>query len=223
VAPPGQKELSKFTIPLRVGLLLGGSGTNEVKCDGDCSFETISGADYSHRLGARLTADFLFKAGSLIRLGPGLAYTPPTSIKNDGASVNTEIGSDMALDFIFEVAPRVGPGVWLVPRGEVGLTVLFPTGDLKNFLESQRQTCISAGASNCESLGDARPGLNAGLGFGALFAVSDTVRLRADLLGQIYVVNLFTYEGTSPFGGSTTVSRNVGGSRFFLLGGVEFM
>jgi hypothetical protein len=203
--------------------LLGGSGTNELRCDGDCTFTSVSGSDYSHKLGARLTADFLFKVGPLIRLGPGLAFTPPTSIKGEGATFNTEVGSDMGLDFIFEVAPRVGPGVWLLPRGEVGLTVLFPTGDLKASLEAERVACNDLGVSNCDSLGDPRPGLNAGLGFGALFAVSDTVRLRADLLGQFYIVNLYTYEGTSTFGGSATLARNVAGSRFFLLGGVEFM
>jgi hypothetical protein len=200
--------------------LLGGSGTNDFKCEGDCTVSNIPGTDYSHRIGGRFTADFLFKAGPLIRLGPGLGFVPPASIKNDGETFTREVGSDLAIDFIFEVVPRVGPGVWLVPRGELGLTVLIPAPELRDSLEAR---CLALGASNCGSAGDARPGFNAGLGFGALFAVSDSVRLRADLLAQFYVVNLSTYEATTSFLGSTTIAHNVSGSRFFLLGGIEFM
>jgi hypothetical protein len=209
---------------VRGGLLLGGSGSYHYNCDGDCVIASSTGSDYSHKLGGRFTADFLFKAGSMIRLGPGLAFTPPTSIKSDTpfGSVDAEVGSDMGLDFIFEVAPRVGQAVWLVPRGEIGLTVLFPTGDLKNTLEDTERQCNDIGGSDCSSIGKARPGFNAGLGFGALFGVSEKVRLRADLLAQFYVVNLYTYTFDS-FGLSTTVTENVAGSRFFLLGGIDFL
>jgi hypothetical protein len=222
VAPPGQKQLSKFTIPIRVGLLMGGSGKNHYRCSGDCLVTDATGDDYIHRPGAAFTVDFLFKVGPLIRLGPGLGLVLPTSIKSDNAGADTEIGSDVALDFIFEVAPRVGNGVWLVPRGEFGLTVLSPTGDLKTSQEARRTICDAKNGSNCDSITDARPGFNAGIGFGGLFAVSDSVRLRADLLAQFYVVNLYTYDSISS-GLSTTESGNVSGSRFFLFGGIEFL
>jgi hypothetical protein len=153
-------------------------------------------------------------------LGPGLFYVFPSGIdiKDGGKS---DVGSDLSLDFIFEVAPRVGPAIWLVPRAQVGFTALFPSGDLDTFLTDMKNACNDRGDSGCDSLSGARPGVNGGLGFGALFAVSDSVRLRADLLGQLYVVSLYSANAPASFGGAH-VSRAVGGSRFFLLGGVEF-
>src|SRR5262249_32169849 len=117
--------------------------------------------------------------------------------------------------------PRVGPGVWLVPRGELGATVLFPTGDLDTYLNTLKDACNTSNSTGCDSFGGPRPGFNAGLGFGALFAVSPSVRLRADLLAQFYVINLYTGESPSGFGGSQ-ISRSLTGSRFYLKGGVEF-
>src|SRR6185503_1677683 len=152
--------------------------------------------------------------GSLIRLGPGLFYVFPSGVEFE-RSGKSDIGSDLSLDFIFELAPRVGPAVWLLPRAQVGGTLLFPSGELDAFLVDMHNACLDRGDSGRDSLSGARPGVNGGLGFGVLSAVSDSVRLRADLLAQLYVVSLYTANAPASFGG-THVSRAVGGSRFFL-------
>jgi hypothetical protein len=225
VAVPGQKELKTFSFGLRAGLLLGGSGTNKVDCtSGDCSSITAGENDYNHRVSGAFALDFLWKVGSIIRLGPGLAFVAPSSItlKNVPSEFEKyEVGSDLSIDFVLEVVPRVGPAAWLAPRFQLGPTVLFPSGDLKDSLNALKDTCNTSGASGCDSIGGPRPGFNIGLGFGALFGVGDSVRLRADLLAQYYVINLYTTTIDTSFG-SFEASRNVGGSRFFLLGGVEF-
>ena len=168
-----------------------------------------------------LGADFLFRVGSLIRLGPSLSFTFPQTVKTDPDGVDFEVGSDLDLDFVIEVAPRVGPNVWLVPRAEVGGMVFFPTGDEKDALDFEKTQCeSSSGLSGCDGIGGPRPGLNGGLSFGALFKVGAAVRLRADLLAQLYIINLATHDENDV--GSRTISENVGGSRFFLRGGIEF-
>jgi hypothetical protein len=48
--------------------------------------------------------------------------------------------------------------------------------------------------------------------------VSESVALRADLLFQAYAINVFTLEPDSP---NATISRSIGGTRFFVLAGIE--
>jgi hypothetical protein len=200
-----------------------GSGTN--KCtEGDCSvfFPTDDAGDfdYTHRVSGGLGAELLWKLGSLVRLGPGLFFVLPSEVDFEQGG-RSEIGSDLSLDVIFELAPRVGAAVWLVPRAQVGGTLLFPTGDMKAFLSDMENACFDRGDSGCGSISGARPGVNGGLGFGVLSTASEFVRLRADLLAQIYWVSLYSADAPASFGG-TPVSRTVSGSRFFLIGGLEF-
>jgi hypothetical protein len=202
---------------------MGGSGTN--KCtEGDCSvfFPTDDAGDfdYTHRASGGLGAEVLWKLGSLIRLGPGLFYVLPSGV-DFARGGKSDLGSDLSLDFIFEVAPRVGPATWLLPRAQFGGTLLFPSGELDAFLTDMEDACMDRGDSGCESISGPRPGVNGGLGFGVLSAITDSVRLRMDLLAQLYLVSLYSANAPASFGG-TPVSRTVGGSRFFLLGGIEF-
>jgi hypothetical protein len=218
----GEKPLKSFSVGLKAGLMMGGSGTN--KCtSGDCSLiDSNNEVGYTHKVSGGFGADFLWKIGSLVRLGPGAFFVFPSSIERDTpASSSYEVGSDLSIDFVLELAPRVSSAVWLVPRAEIGGTALFPSGDLDNDLRTLRDLCNQSGASGCESVGGVRFGGNGGLGFGALFGVGESVRLRADLLAQLYVVNIYSAQLPSSIGGGN-VSRSVGGSRFFLKGGVEF-
>ena len=71
---------------------------------------------------------------------------------------------------------------------------------------------------DCGKIEGIKPGLNLGMGFGGLFLVSESIGLRADLLFQGYVINVFTVEPDSP---NATISRNIEGTRFFVMAGVE--
>ena len=48
--------------------------------------------------------------------------------------------------------------------------------------------------------------------------VGESIGLRADLLFQGYVINVFTVEPESP---NATMSRNIEGTRLFVLAGIE--
>ena len=57
-----------------------------------------------------------------------------------------------------------------------------------------------------------------GLGFGALFAVGDKIRLRADALFEYYSISLYSI---SVPGASADINEKLNGNRFLLLGGLE--
>jgi hypothetical protein len=51
-----------------------------------------------------------------------------------------------------------------------------------------------------------------------LFAASESVRARVDLMIQPYLINMYTVD----LAGSTTVSVDASGVRYFLMAGIEF-
>ncbi len=197
-------------------LMLAPSGSGTLECEGDGCVSN-RGRDYDHKSAFGLGADLLFRTGSVIRLGPGLAYTAEYDVEFDGASTDYTVGGDFTLSFVLEAAVPVSPTVWLVPRGQIGLLLLFPGGDLRDELDELKTQCNAAELSGCDSLDGARPGAQGGLGFGVMFAVGPDVRLRVDTMYQFYSVNLYTVEGSY---GDAAVNLN--GSRGFLMAGVEF-
>lgn len=147
-------------------------------------------------------------------------YVAPNDIDIDGGDSSYAIGSDFSLNFVFELTPRVGENVYIVPRAQLGFLLLFPGDDLDSARQESRRNCETAGLSGCENMEGARPGFNFGIGAGMLFDVG-AVRLRADFMAQLYAINLYTLE-LSGGGFSGTISENLRGVRYFLMAGVEF-
>ena len=56
---------------LRAGLLVSGSGEDQLECSGDigAGLCTDSDSDYDHNIAFLLGADFLWTVGSVVRLG----------------------------------------------------------------------------------------------------------------------------------------------------------
>jgi hypothetical protein len=197
-------------------LMLAPFGSGTLECEGD-GCVTNEGVDYDHKSAFGFGADVMFRVGSVMRLGPGLAYMTEHDIELDGSSDDYTIGSEFTLSFVLDAAIPVSPTVWLVPRGQIGLLLLFPGGDLRDNLDELKTQCEAAGISGCDSLEGARPGVQGGLGFGVMFAVSPNVRLRADAMYQFYSVNVYTLEGPG-----VDAAVNFNGSRGFLMAGAEF-
>ncbi len=215
--PPAAQEerIKSFTIAPR--LLLAPFGSGEQKCDGNlCASST--GVDYDHKTAFGLGADLLFRVGPTLRLGPGFGYLLENDVEPDVPNASDyTIGSEVDVSFVIDAAIPASPTVWIVPRGQLGVKALIPGGDLRDDLDKVKDSCNSLGASGCDSLEGARPGLQVGVGVGAMFAVGPSVRLRADVMYQYYKINLYTVEA---LGDKAEV--NYSGSRGFLMAGAEF-
>jgi len=221
MAPPDDKRLPRFNFVLRGALMLGGTGTDKLTCEGDCSgLFTPAGVDYDHKLGFGVGADFLWGLGSLVRLGPGIMYVAPNDVDVGDVDSSYGIGSDFSLNFVFELTPRVGENVYIVPRAQLGFLLLFLGDDLDAARDRTQRDCETAGFSGCENLDGARPGFDFGIGAGVLVDVGP-VRVRGDLMAQFYAINLYTLE-LSGIGVSSRLSENLSGVRYFFMAGVEF-
>jgi hypothetical protein len=216
--PSAPTKLPKFSVPIRPALLLQGKGEVDDSCDGECTGIATGSTDFQNHLTFGLNVDFMGTVGRLVRLGLGFFYVAPYGVDLESVDENYEFGSDLSMNFVFELTPRIAPGVWLVPRVQAGFTLLFPAGDFADELERLADLCEAASLGDCGKIEGMKPGLNLGVGFGGVFAVSESLALRADLLLQGYVINLFTLEPDTP---DATLSRNIAGHRFFVLAGVE--
>jgi hypothetical protein len=211
-------KLPKFSVPIRPAIALQGTGAVDDSCDGECAGIPTGRTDFQHHVAFGLSVDFMGTVGRMVRMGLGLFYVFPYQVDLDGRDDSYALGSDLSTDFVFELTPRLAPGVWLVPRVQAGLTLLFPGGDFADELEQLADLCDRTSARDCGKIEGIKPGLNLGVGFGGLFAVSESIAFRADLLFQGYVINVFTLEPDSP---NATISRNIEGTRLFVLAGVE--
>ena len=215
VGPAPEHEIHSVTFAPRVMLSVFGSG--ELKCEGDLCISS-SGSDYDHKTTFGIGADVLFKVGPTIRLGPGIGYFFKYDVepKEPGAPDSYTIGTDLDISFVLDAAIMASPTVWIVPRGQIGAKLVFPDGDLRDDLDADKRACEASNMSGCDTLDGARPGAQFGLGVGVMFAVSPSVRLRADVMYQYYTINLYTIEA---LGNKAAVNLN--GSRGFLMAGAE--
>ena len=215
--PSDNTELPNFAIVLHGGVLVAGSGELKVDYSGPGAGSDDS-TDYDHKAAFLLGADFLWTVGSVIRLGPGIQFGTTTEVEFDDANDDYEVGSDVSLNFVLEAMFPVSDGVWIGPRGQVGLLALFPSGDLEDDLDVAKDNCEAYDMDGCSNLDGPRYGLNMGIGAGGVFQVGDSIRLRADLMIQPYVINLYSLEADD----GTEVSEDLQGVRPYLLGGIEF-
>jgi len=217
--PRDEYKIKTFSFVPRIGLQAGGSGTLERKCEGSsCISPTSASADYDMKSAFAVGADFMFKVGDLVRMGPGLLYTNTMDVKGDGATSSDELGSIVDLNFVFELVPRVSPTVWLVPRAQLGLSFLNTSGATMDSQNVTKNDCTNSAMSGCDSVDNPHLGYNLGLGFGAMFAVSPSVRLRVDTLYQYYSINLYNVSATDA---NATLTLDASGSRYFLFAGME--
>ena len=225
-APPpadsggSEGELPFFSAVIRGGALVGGGGEMKYECDGsDCNGGSDD-HDFDHKTAFMLGADFLFTVGSVVRLGPGLQIGTNMEVEPDGSSEDYEIGSDVSMNFVLEADFPVGDRVWIGPRGQVGGTILIPSGDMEDTLEENKEMCEDYDFDNCDVFDGPHLGVNLGLGAGVIFAAGESVRLRADLMIQPYLIHMFTWDPGNGF--DREVTHTISGTRTYIMGGIEF-
>jgi hypothetical protein len=223
---PDANRIPKFGLAVRLGPMFGGSGSLETTCEGtDCPADYGNSTSYVRKMSFAMDLGFLFRVGKVIRLGPGLSYGSTQTIKietdADGSREDFELGSEIGINFLLEAAIPVGDGMWIVPEGSLGILILTPSGEFKDYLAAMRAECdANLFTTGCDAFDGPRVGFGAGIGVGFMGAVSDKVRLRGDLIAQYHVINVVSGQS---FFGDATISEDFTGSRFFFLVGADFL
>jgi hypothetical protein len=205
---------------LHIGLVPWGRGEDKNGCSGACMGFAPDNASYEHAVAFGVGADALFTLFDVLRLGPSLFYVFPNHVDIDGAKGHFGIGSDLGVDLTVEGALSVAPKVRIVPRVQSGATILFPGGELEQWLNLVHSACVDA-ARGCDTPTAARVGWNVGVGVGALYFLSDRFRLRADVLAQYYSVRMYNV-GAPLLGNTIDVSETLFGGRLFFMLGAEY-
>ncbi len=153
-----------------------GSGRASVECEGDCIAE--GGFTYEEEQAWIVSLEWLSNISKTFRFGGGLAYTPTLRVKNQQTE---ELGS--AVDFYFtpEFVIDASPKVAITLRGQIGMSLLIPSGDLQQAADAQAAYCDAACTVD---LGPYLGG-HAGIGPGLLFNLG-SVGLRVDAQLQAY-------------------------------------
>jgi hypothetical protein len=222
--PEPDMELHRFAFGFGLGASLAGFGTDRAECHGSaCSASNVGARDYSPKVDVLLEGHAFYQATSFLRLGTTVMLSPSGKVEFKGVAPPTDagFGTILNLDLAAELTPRLSRNIWLVPRLQSGLSMLFPTGELSQRLSATKDTCNGGNGAfkNCGSLDGPRYGLNVGVGVGALFAVSDAIGLRADTLFEYYSIRLATLDAGSR---DANFVENASGGRFMLFGGMEF-
>jgi hypothetical protein len=233
--PAPEAKMRVFSFVPRIGIQLGGSGSGERNCEGTLCGDANSAvpevfgsgsSDFDLKTGFVVGADFMFKVHDLIRIGPGLLHTFTTDMTPDGGS-SQEMGSLTEFNFVGEVIPKVSPTVWLVPRIQVGMMMFNASGASKDGMTAYKNYCSDLAANSgatvngCNSFDNPHLGYDVGAGFGVMFAVGPTIRLRADALYEHFSVSGGSMDVTSPAGDTLKQTYTASANRYFLMGGLE--
>jgi hypothetical protein len=206
-APP-----SVYIVP-KVGLRVGGTFTRDVQCSGtsQCGSLNTSSIDLDDKSEPGLGADVLFPVAPKLRVGGGLFYVTETKAEYQGRS--GKLGSDLSLHGVVEGVFPVSPVVSFTVRAQLGLLMLFPGGDLKDEIDSNKRLC----GSSCSVDDGPYKAFTYGVGGGVLVDVGG-FGLRGDVLYQAFTS--MTVEKVS--GGGAEASYDVSGHRVWLLVGGDF-
>lgn len=172
--------------------------------------------------------DVLGTVSPTVRVGGGLFWVP--SMKATILGQDQKAGNQVLLDAIVEPIVPVSPKVAFAFRGQVGLGLLFTGGDLQKGIDAEKTACnqdLQDGDPKCDVSGSPTLGWNLG-GGGGVIGNTGRVRLRADVQMQYISQRLYkrehTHQAVAGVQGEYTHSEtfSISGTRFWLLGGIEF-
>lgn len=204
--------------------------TSEYKCESSaCAQIGAVNSSLQMDLGSAFAfgADFMFRVGDLFRIGPGLLHTLTSEVELQ--NLYQDAGSLTEINFVAEVIPRVSPTIWLVPRAQVGIALFNASGPLKTDINTAKAICAADESDapaypgvkvECSNFDNPHLGFDLGVGFGAMFALSPTVRVRADAMYEYFRFSLGK-EKISGTGVDFQQSTSLSGNRYLLLAGLE--
>ena len=230
--PPGPPPRSGFTLVPRVGVLLAGGGTVDADCTttigtGTCALEEEEIGDASWLL---IEVDGLYHATPALRLGVGATWAPLAALRNENDQRRT-IGQELSFVGVLEGVVPVSDAAAFVPRGQAGVGLLLPGGDLAGLpddFEEEHCTPIRGAGGECDANDGSNVGFTFGLGLGFVFDVLSrspgrterSLGIRADLLLQ--AIGYSVFEERSTLGADTRESSlDYSTARIWLMGGVE--
>ena len=211
---------------VHLGAQGGGSGTDKFNCSGDCTGINNSSTDFNVGGAAALSLGAMFKIGKLFRIGPELMHTFKMSTSGNTNPETVTYGSgDISVtnfDVVTELVPRVSQVIWLVPRIQLGVSAVDLSGALGNQENSFKAQCNAKGLSGCDSLSSPHFGGHVGLGFGAMFATGDRLRLRVDALVDVMAAETGNVSGiNATSAGQVTETETIAVTRALLFAGLE--
>lgn len=202
----------------RIGLIIGGSGTQLQKCAGASlpGQPTIpcEEKEYSNSLDDKSSPafgfDMLGHASRGLRLGLSALWVPSTNFGTLNAG--TTMGSDLSVLGVIEGVVPASKHLRVALRADAGMIKLFPGGPYQDSIDDAKRVCASGGCTVDEP---SHVGFTCGAGPGLIFPL-DGLNLRTDILYQAWWMNLAA-SSTS----TTSYTRSIAADRVMLMLGME--
>lgn len=193
-----------------------GAGRAAQRCDGDGCPGALEASEYRESSSYALSADWLFNSSRNFRIGAGIGLIPELSVEESGERY--QLGSVASTDLVLEGVVDLSGKTALTLRGRVGMSLLVPSGDLKDEGAALSDSCASYEvdfAGTCEVDRGPYFGAQAGVGAGLLVNLGQ-VGLRVD-----FEVQAYTFRTLELQVGGTEVALLFSGVRPMLLAGIE--
>jgi len=214
-----EEEPSGLVLLPRLALLASGSGTRESECNGSlCYYDGASDkSDFDDASSPGIGFDLLYHLGPSFRIGGGFLYVFTNEVDPEDGD-NYENGSDLSILAAAEGFIHLGGKAYLPIRGMLGIAMLIPGGDLQDYLDDLETQCDGAPGS-CDVNTGPYVGFTYGLDVGFVYDFG-SVALRIDIVGQGYSISA-DLQDASFYGETGTITSTVGGTRGWLMAGVE--
>jgi hypothetical protein len=213
-----------------IGFLVTGKG--DYKYDDSYSGSTTqtpapTSSSSDEKSGFVLGADVLARVAPGIRAGGTILWVPSVQASTGGRDVSA--GHQVMIGGVVEPVFAASPTVALALRGQLGVGLLFPGGDLGNQIDAKKASCsqdLAQGDPKCDVTAFGF-GWNLGAGGGVIASLgSGGLRLRSDLVVQYMSQGLWSYSHTHAASAGAPeythdVSYSVSGVRVWLLAGLE--
>lgn len=193
-----------------------GAGRAAERCDGDGCPESLETTKYRESSSYALSADWLVNSSRNFRIGAGFGFIPELEVEESGERF--ELGSVASTDLVLEGVVDLSKKMALTLRGRVGMSLLFPSGDLKDEGAARSEACASYEvdyAGTCETDRGPYFGAQAGAGPGLLVNLG-RFGLRVDFEVQAYTFRTLETQ----FDGAEAAVQ-FSGVRPMLLAGIE--
>jgi hypothetical protein len=190
--------LSGALLVPRMGLVVGGKGTEVLECSGGSGTGGSAGTSNScvpkehstsvdDKSSVAFGLDLLGHVSRHVRLGAGIRWVPST---NFGTSQGSQsMGHDLTATGVLEGIVPASPSLRIALRAEAGIIKLFPGGSYQDSLDQAKRNCSSG---NCTIDEPSHAGFTCGFGPGLIFPMRK-FNLRTDLLYQAWWMDLYSH------------------------------
>lgn len=193
-----------------------GTGAAKQECDGEMCPGTLESTKYSEVPAYALSLDWLHHTSRDFRIGAGFGLVPKLAVEESGEryALGTAASADLVLEGVVDLSKKTA----LTLRGRVGLSLLVPSGELKEEASANSDACgeyESNTYGTCEAEQGPYLGAQIGAGLGLLMNLG-AVGVRVDMEVQAYTFRTLQVEADG-----TEAAVRFQGFRPMLLAGIE--